>query len=137
MLSIRKDLPLTSTIRRAAGAMIMALSIVYLPVSTPQAAEQYDQAKLQSFVTAALAVNHLVEQWTPRIKSAPNATEATKMREQANRELVAAIEHSDGISVEEYKQISQAAQTDPQLMDRITKIFDQMQKTEPGQPKSQ
>jgi hypothetical protein len=138
MPSIAKGSPLTSIMRRAMGAMIIALSLAYLPISTPQAAEQYEQAKLESFVSAAVAVNRLVEQWTPRIQGAQNETEATQLREQANRELVTAIEHSDGITVEEYKQISQAAQSDPQLMERITKIFDEMQPPPaPAQPKKE
>jgi predicted GNAT superfamily acetyltransferase len=120
--------------RRAAGAIIMAFALVNLPTGAPQAAEQFQQAKLESFVNAALAVNRLVQQWTPKIQSAQNETEATQMREQANRELVAAIQQSDGITVDEYKQISQAAQSDPQLMQRITKIFDDMQgQSQPGQ----
>jgi len=122
--------------RRAAGAIIMAFALVNLPTGAPQAAEQFQQAKLESFVNAALAVNRLVQQWTPKIQSAQNETEATQMREQANRELVAAIQQSDGITVDEYKQISQAAQSDPQLMQRITKIFDDMQgQSQPGQAK--
>jgi hypothetical protein len=124
--------------RRAIGAMIMASSLVCVPIGASQAAEQYEQAKLESFVTAALEVNRLVEQWTPRIQGAKSETEATQLREQANRELVAAIEQSDGMSLEEYEQISHAAQSDPQLMDRITRIFDDMQsRSQPGQPKTE
>jgi Domain of unknown function (DUF4168) len=125
----------TSILRRATGAMILALSLVLLPTGAPRADQQYDQAKLESFVTAALAVNQLVEQWTPRIQGAQSETEAAQMREQANGELVAAIEHSNGISVDEYRQISEAAQSDPTLMTRITQIFDSMQpQTDPVAP---
>jgi Domain of unknown function (DUF4168) len=125
----------TSILRRATGAMILALSLVLLPTGAPRAEQQYDQAKLESFVTAALAVNQLVEQWTPRIQGAQNETEATQMREQANGELVAAIQQSNGISVDEYRQISEAAQSDPALMTRITEIFDNMQpQADPAAP---
>jgi Domain of unknown function (DUF4168) len=131
----------TSILRRATGAMILALSLVLLPTGAPRADEQYDQAKLESFVTAALAVNQLVEQWTPRIQSAQNETEAAQLREQANGELVAAIQHSNGISIDEYRQISEAAQNDPALMTRITEIFDnlqpQMDPAAPGQAQPQ
>ena len=128
---------MTSILRRATGAMIVAWALVLLPFGTPRAAEQYDQAKLESFVTAALAVNKLVEQWTPRIQGAQNETEAAQLREQANGELMAAIQQSNGISVDEYRQISQAAQSDPTLMDRISQIFDKMHpqpQTQPGAP---
>ncbi len=118
---------MTSVIRRATGAMIVALSLVSLPIGASQAQEQYQQAKLESFVTAALAVNKLIEQWTPRIQGAQNETEATQMREQANGELVAVIQQSEGITVDEYRQISQAAQSDPALMARISEIYGERQ----------
>ncbi len=117
---------MTSILRRTIGAMILASSLVLLPTGAPRADEPYDQAKLESFVTAALAVNQLVEEWTPRIQGAQNETEAAQLREQANGELVAAIQQSNGISVDEYRQISEAAQNDPALMTRITEIFDNM-----------
>jgi hypothetical protein len=117
--------------------MIVALSLVYLPIGAPQAAQQYEQAKLESFVTAAIAVNQLVEQWTPRIRGAQNETEAAQLREQANHELVAAIQQSNGISLDEYRQISEAAQKDPTLMARITEIYNNRQaQAQPAQPQT-
>jgi hypothetical protein len=124
-LHVLKGSPVTSIIRRTSGAIILALSLVFGVTSASQAQEQYDEAKLESFVTAALMVNDLVEQWTPRIQGAQDETEAAQLRDQANSELVAAIESADGISVEEYREISQAAQADPQLMARISGIFDE------------
>ena len=122
---------MTSIIRRTTGAIILALSLVFMATGAPRAQGQYDEAKLESFVTAALEVNQLVEQWTPRIQGAASETEAAELRDQANGELVAAIEQTGGISVDEYREISQAAQADPQLMARISGIFDERQ---PGQP---
>lgn len=116
---------MTLIVRRSTGAIILALSLILTATGTPQAQDQYEQAKLESFVTAALMVNDLVEQWTPRIQGAQDETEAAQLRDQANSELVAAIESADGISVEEYREISQAAQADPQLMARISGIFDE------------
>jgi hypothetical protein len=120
----------TSIVRRTTGAIILALSLVFAATGALRAQEQYDEAKLESFVTAALTVNELVEQWTPRIQGAASETEAAELRDQANGELVAAIEQTGGISVDEYREISQAAQADPQLMARISGIFDERQ---PGQ----
>jgi hypothetical protein len=117
----------TSTFRRATGAVIVALSLAFSAAGAVQAQEQYEQEKLESFVVAALAVNELVEQWTPRIQGAQDETEAAQLRDQANSELVNAINQANGITVEEYRQISQAAQADPALMARISEIFDDMQ----------
>ena len=107
--------------------MILALSLAFSTAGTVQAQEQYDQAKLESFVTAALEVNRLIEEWTPRIQGAQSETEAAGMREQANDELVEAINEADGITVDEYREISQAAQTDPELMARISEMIDELQ----------
>jgi hypothetical protein len=117
----------TSIFRRATGAVIVALSLAFSAAGAVQAQEQYEQEKLESFVVAALAVNELVEQWTPRIQGAQDETEAAQLRDQANSELVNAINQANGITVEEYRQISQAAQADPALMARISEIFDDMQ----------
>jgi Domain of unknown function (DUF4168) len=83
------------------------------------AAEEYSDAKLQSFVDAVLAVNAVVEEWRPQIQTAPNEADAQKMAQQANEEMRAAVAGTDGITVEEYQAIAQAAQADPQLMARI------------------
>jgi hypothetical protein len=117
----------TSIVRRTTGAIIFALLLVFAATGPLRAQEQYDEAKLESFVTAALTVNQLVEQWTPRIQGAASETEAAELRDQANGELVAAIEQTGGISVDEYREISQAAQSDPQLMARISGILDERQ----------
>jgi hypothetical protein len=45
------------------------------------------------------------------------------LTQQANAEIEAAVEKTGGITVEEYKQIAQAAQADPELTARIEKIF--------------
>jgi Domain of unknown function (DUF4168) len=126
-LHLLKGSPVTSIVRRTSGAIILALSLVFAATGALRAQEQYDEAKLESFVTAALTVNQLVQQWTPRIQGAASETEAAELRDQANGELVAAIEQTGGISVDEYREISQAAQADPQLMARISGIFDERQ----------
>ena len=118
---------MTSIVRRTSGAIILAALLIFMATGAPYAQDQYEQAKLKSFVSAALKVNDLIEQWTPRIQGAQDETEAAALRDQANGELVAVIESADGITVDEYRQISQAAQADPQLMARISGIFDEMQ----------
>ena len=87
------------------------------------AAEEYSEAKLQSFASAVLAVNAVVEQWRPQIQAAPNEADAQEMAQQANDEMRAAVSGTEGITVEEYQEIAQAAQADPQLMARIDQAF--------------
>ena len=90
------------------------------------AGEEYSDTKLQSFADAVLAVNAVVEQWRPQIQAAPNETDAEQMAQQANEDMRAAVAGTEGITVEEYQEIAQAAQTDPQLMARIDQVFQEM-----------
>jgi hypothetical protein len=113
----------TSIARRLCGALILALSLAVPAIGAANAQTAYDDAKLQSFVTAALSVSELVQQWTPRIQGAQSEAEAADLRTQANGELVAAIEQTEGMTVDEYREISLAAQNDPALMTRIEQIF--------------
>jgi prophage tail gpP-like protein len=96
------------------------LAALFLAGAQPSlAAEEYSDAKLQSFVDAVLAVNAVVEQWRPQIQTAPNEADAQAMAQKANDEMRAAVAGTEGITVEEYQAIAQAAQADPQLMARI------------------
>ena len=87
------------------------------------AGEEYSDSKLQSFADAVLAVNAIVEQWRPQIQAAPSESDAEKMAQQANEEMRAAVAGTEGITVEEYQEIAQAAQADPQLMARIDQVI--------------
>ena len=97
----------------------MAAALLLAGAQPLLAAEEYSDAKLQSFVDAVLAVNAVVEQWRPQIQTAPNEADAQKMAQQANEDMRAAVAGTQGITVEEYQAIAQAAQADPQLMARI------------------
>jgi Domain of unknown function (DUF4168) len=72
-----------------------------------------------------LAVNAVVEQWRPQIQAAPSEADKQQMAEQANQEMRAAVAGTEGITVEEYQAIAQAAQTDPQLMARIDQVINE------------
>ena len=101
---------------------------LFFALAAPAAsgAEEYSQAKLQSFASAVLAVNAIVEQWRPQIQAASSEADKQRMAEQANREMRAAVEGTEGMTVEEYQAIAQAAQADPQLMARLDQVFQEM-----------
>ena len=80
-------------------------------------------AKIDAFVTAALKVEQLVKKWTPQISNATSPEQADQMRQQANTELAAAVNQTDGISVQEYMDIGKSAQSNPELASRIEKVF--------------
>lgn len=112
------------------NCMVAALFAVFLG-GTAVAAEEYSDEKLQSFAAAVMAVDALVQQWGPQIEAAPSEADKQRMAEQANQEMRAAVEGTEGMSIEEYQAIAQAAQTDPQLMARLEQVFREM--AEPAQ----
>jgi hypothetical protein len=102
------------------GAVIGAAAIAPLRAQTQT---EVSDAKLESFVVAAVAVNKLMEEWSPRIQEAQNENEANTLRQQAQSEFVEAVEQTEGITLDEYQMIGQAAQQDPALNARIQKIY--------------
>jgi hypothetical protein len=86
-------------------------------------APAFSDAKIDAFVTAALKVEQLAKKWAPQISNAATPEQAEQLRQQANAELAAAVNQTEGISVQEYMNIGKTAQGDPQLASRIEKVF--------------
>ncbi|MBK8209361.1 MAG: DUF4168 domain-containing protein [Rhodospirillales bacterium] len=57
------------------------------------------------------------------MEAAPTPEEKTKLKQTANAELVAAIQSNGDMTLPEYRQISQAAESDPALQERIIKML--------------
>ena len=105
-------------------AFIMTVPVAPVSAQTATPAPvAVSDAKLQAFVTAALKVGNLTDQWTPKIEAATTPEEKTKLKQTANAELLAAIQANGDMTLPEYRQISQAAETDPALQERIIKML--------------
>lgn len=115
---------------RLAGALALALAaaIVALPVAQPAAQDtmpqqqpapvEYSDEQLASFAAAAERVQELNSKWVPQIAEAQNESESAQMREQALQEMEQAV-RDEGLTVEEYNGIYDAAQRDPSVMQQI------------------
>lgn len=115
---------------RAIGIpLILFLLVPILAPSGDRAGAQarYEQAKLEAFVTAAIAVRQLAEAWNPRIREAKSQEEAGEMIAEASAEMTAAIERTEGITLEEYAEIRDAAPNQPELAAEINEIYRRMQ----------
>jgi hypothetical protein len=108
----------------ACAALLTGALSIGLSTAAP-AQEQFPEDKLGSFVEAAIQVEQLVAEWSPKIEGAADEDAANQLREEANADLAAAIEETDGITVEEYRTIAQAAQSDPALSTRLREIYEQ------------
>ena len=110
---------------------ILVLGVALCGITTaPVFAESnFAQTKLEAFVTAAMAVTELVQKWKPRIRSAGKGEESAKLRAEADAELIATIEGTDGMTVAEYKGIGETARKDQALMSQLRQIFETSLKT--------
>ena len=113
------------TLVTAIRSLGLAILLLVTAVGAANAQAAVSDAKIHAFLTAALSVNEVIEEWTPRINGAESEEAANDLIAQANAEAEAAIEATDGISPDEYKEIAQAAQNDPALSARIEQIYQQ------------
>ena len=103
------------------AASLPAAPRAFAQEAVPAAALTDD--KLHAFIIAALKVGDLIDQWSPKIEAAKTPAEQEQLKQQANSELVAAIEGSGGMTLPEYRAISSAAENDPALQERIIKLL--------------
>lgn len=104
------------TFRSSIAALNLALVLgLALTGSAAQARPEIDPARLEAFVTAAIAAERVREAWTPRIDRAGSGAEAARLMEQADAAMIAAIEEIEGMTPDDYRMIYRAAQEDPEL----------------------
>lgn len=96
------------------------------PAAAPQteappaaAAPAMDDAKLKSFAVAFLEVTKVTESYKPQIEAAGSTEDQQRLQQEAGEKMVEAVNNAEGISVDEYNMIIQAAQTDPELAQKI------------------
>ncbi|NNU80209.1 DUF4168 domain-containing protein [Halovulum dunhuangense] len=118
------------TIRNTLSAAALATGIAFGPIAAAgvmaQDAGSYGDAEITSFVMAALDVEEVRAAYQPRLQAATEEAEQLELIEQANQEMVQAIENADGITVEEYLEISDAMQIDPEMNARINEKFQEL-----------
>ena len=116
---------------RIAGPFALALAamavglIAVQPAASQDAVPQqqtapadYSENQLESFAAAAQRVQELNGKWVPQIAEAQNESESEQMRQQALQEMEQAV-RDEGLTVQEYNGIYDAAQRDPEVMQKI------------------
>lgn len=88
----------------------------------PQAAPEVTDALLAAFVTAAVEVAAVSETYGARIEAADEA-DRDALAGEAQAEMLRAVEETEGISVEQYVAIAEAARRDEALNQRILKEY--------------
>lgn len=83
----------------------------------PQA-KDFDKAELESFVEAQAEVSDISQDYQQKMQNADNPEAQASMRQEANQEMVQAVNDA-GLDPSTYNAIAQAAQSDPQLAQKI------------------
>ncbi len=87
---------------------------------------EISDAKLQAFGQAAVQVNKTIYFWMPQINAAKTEDETKSLIDMVNSENEAAIINTEGVTLEEYRQINDALRTDVVLVARFRKIIASM-----------
>lgn len=96
--------------------------------AVPEAAFSEDQ--LSSFVDAALQVQEVQQDYMTQIEAAAAEDEKKALIQEANTKMTAAVEETEGMDVTTYNRIGQAAQSDPELNERILAMVETRQRGE-------
>jgi hypothetical protein len=87
---------------------------------------QFSQEQVRSFAMAAVKLEGIRNKWLPQIRAAGSDEGAQSMRQQATGEMAAAIQ-GQGLTVDAYNAIVEAAQADPELQGQIMAIINELQ----------
>jgi len=75
--------------------------------------------KLEAVAKAYVKVQAVQQEYEPKIQAAQQPEQAKQLQDEARGKMVKAVSDTDGITVDEYSQIMQAAQRDEQLRARL------------------
>lgn len=87
------------------------------------AAQNFTEDTLKSFAVAFVETEKVSQEYRPRMAEAQESQDQEQIQEiqrEASQKMVDAVESTDGISVQEYTSVMQAAQTDPDLAQKVS-----------------
>ncbi len=102
---------------------LYAVAIAAMAVTNALAQEQYSDAQLQAFLTAAIKVDRVIQDWAPKIRAAQSPQEQEQLVQSVRAEVVQAIQSTNGMTLDEYTAITEQATNDPQLAQRLERIL--------------
>ncbi len=114
-----------------AAAFALALGMAWAPAQAQQAPQQQQQMNfsdddLRSYALAALQVRDISRDFQPRLEEAETPEEQNTVREEAMEEMVSAVQEQ-GLSVQDYNTIYQAAQSDQQIAEKVSQYMQDAQ----------
>ena len=109
--------------RLASLLLAVALAVAVLALTPRASADDYSDATLEAFVSAAVEVSRRIEAWRPLIEGAADEDVREDLIEEAQADLARAIEETEGIDEAAYYAIYNAAREDEALRTRIDEVF--------------
>jgi len=111
-------------VQKAASLLLAAAIAGAALAQAPRAsADDFSDATLKAFVSAAIEVSKRIETWRPLIEATADEDEREALVEDAEADFARAIEETEGIEEDEYYAIYEAAHEDEALRKRIDEIF--------------
>jgi phosphoribosylaminoimidazole carboxylase (NCAIR synthetase) len=102
------------------------------PMAAPGAdSAQFSQEQLESFVAAALEVSGIQQEAASQLMATEDQAEQDTVLQEANQQMIEAIESEPGISVPEYIAIAEAAETDQALRSQLEQMIVSAQMDQP------
>jgi len=121
----------TKPITAAALAMGLALAA---PLAGPVLAQDggaeagsFSDDRLSAFIDAAMAVAEVEQQYRGQLAEAETPEAQQEIIDSANADVMRTIDGTDGITVDQYIEIAQAAQGDSELNARLTEMLEARQ----------
>ncbi|MFP4518505.1 MAG: DUF4168 domain-containing protein [Oceanicaulis sp.] len=84
----------------------------------PIANEDLTDAQVVAFIDAAMGIQAVIAAYQPQMQAAESPEDAAALQQQAQDELVEAVEDA-GLTPEVYQSIGAAAQADPEVAERL------------------
>ncbi len=103
--------------------LLFALSFAVFAGASARAQGAYSDAKLESYVEAAIEVETLMREYKPRVEAAESPQRADNLRAEGKAKMDAAIDRTPGITIDEYIEILLAARNDQALHGRIDTLY--------------
>lgn len=104
--------------------VILALSIgliTAVPAVYAQNGGDLSQQKLEKYTQAQQEIMDISQQYRERLNGVQDKDKAIQLQQQARQQMAKAVK-STGLTVEEYNKITEAAQSDPKVRERLQKL---------------
>ncbi|ETX13992.1 hypothetical protein OCH239_05920 [Roseivivax halodurans JCM 10272] len=92
----------------------------------------FEDEQIEAFASAVMEVTEIRDQYASQLQGVEDEAQQKEIIEEANTEMRAAIEETEGLSFEDYMAINRAASMDEELNQKIAQRLQEMQSEDAG-----